>query len=102
MELIPRALHIRVAASRDQVQIEGVMPSVVPKGEDLVTTVQTSGCMFRNHQKRPTINGGRGGTGLQGGAAARRFRQSSSLVREIRCFYQHHSHRSRGLTYHHL
>ena len=39
MELI---LQIQVAASRDQVQIEGSVPVLVTEGETLVTTVQTS------------------------------------------------------------
>ncbi len=43
MELILGALHIQVAASRAEVQIEGTVPVLVPEGEDLVTIVQTSG-----------------------------------------------------------
>ena len=46
MELILRALHIQIAASREKVQIEGSVPAMVPEDEFLVTIVQTSGCMF--------------------------------------------------------
>jgi len=46
MELILRALQIQVTASRDQVQIEGSVPVLVPDGEDLVTTARTSGCLY--------------------------------------------------------
>ena len=41
-ELILQALNIRVAASREEVRIEGSVPALVPEGEDLVTIVQTS------------------------------------------------------------
>ena len=41
-ELILGALQVQVSASRDQVQIEGSVPVMVPEGEDLVTIVQTS------------------------------------------------------------
>jgi len=43
MDLILRALDIQVAASREEVQIEGSAPAVVPEEVDLVTIVQTSG-----------------------------------------------------------
>ena len=42
MELILRALDIRVAASREEVLIEGSVPALVPLEADLVTTEQTS------------------------------------------------------------
>jgi len=42
MELILRALDVQITASREQVQITGCVPAVVPEGEDLVTIVQTS------------------------------------------------------------
>ena len=41
-ELILRALDIQVAASRDEVRIEGSVPALVPQEADLVTIVQTS------------------------------------------------------------
>ena len=41
-ELILQALNIRVAASREEVRIEGSVPALVPEGVDLVTIVQTS------------------------------------------------------------
>ena len=41
-ELIFQALNIRVAASLEEVRIEGSVPALVPDGEDLVTIVQTS------------------------------------------------------------
>ena len=46
MELILRALQLQVAASRDRVQIQGSVPTLVPEGQDLVTIVRTWGCMF--------------------------------------------------------
>ena len=52
MELILRALNIQVAASREQVQIEGIVPIFAPKKGNLVTTEQTSasrrGCTLRS------------------------------------------------------
>ena len=42
MDLILRALDIQVAASREEVRIEGSVPAVVPQEVDLVTIVQTS------------------------------------------------------------
>ncbi len=42
-ELIFQALNIRVAASPEEVRIDGSVPALVPEGEDLVTIVQTSG-----------------------------------------------------------
>ena len=53
LELILGALQIQVTASRDHVQIEVSVPVLVPEGEDLVTTEQTSGCMFTRDQKIP-------------------------------------------------
>ena len=41
--LILQGLNIRVAASREEVQIEGSVPALVPEGGDLVTIAQTSG-----------------------------------------------------------
>ena len=46
MELILRALDIKVRASNKEIQIEGTVPISLPKDEDLLTTVQTSGCSF--------------------------------------------------------
>ena len=42
MDLILRALDIQVAASREEVRIEGSVPTIVPQEVDLVTIVQTS------------------------------------------------------------
>ena len=42
MELILRALQVQFAASREQVQIEGTAPALVPERGILVTTEQTS------------------------------------------------------------
>jgi len=42
MELILGALQVKVTASQEEVQIEGSVPALVPKEEDLVTIVQTS------------------------------------------------------------
>ena len=42
MELILRALHIQVAASREKIQIVGSVPATVAEGENLVTIAQTS------------------------------------------------------------
>ena len=44
MDLILRALDIQVAASREEVRIDGSVPALVPQEADLVTIVQTSGC----------------------------------------------------------
>ena len=49
MELILRALDIRVMASRDRVHIDGTVPALTSQdpgapAQDLVTIVQTSGC----------------------------------------------------------
>ena len=41
MELILRSLQFQVTASREQVQIEGRVPVLVPEGEDLVTIERT-------------------------------------------------------------
>ena len=46
MDLILRALDIQVAASREEVRIEGSVPALVPQEADLVTIAQTSGCMY--------------------------------------------------------
>ena len=54
MDLILRALDIQVAASREEVRIEGSVPAVVPQEVDLVTIVQTSGCMY---SERLALNG---------------------------------------------
>jgi hypothetical protein len=42
MALILRALDIQVAASREEVRIEGSVPALVSQDADLVTIVQTS------------------------------------------------------------
>ena len=42
MELILQALQLQVAASRDQVKIEGTVPVLIPEGENFVTIAQTS------------------------------------------------------------
>ena len=42
MDLILRALDIQVAASREEVRIEGSVPAAVPQDVDLVTIAQTS------------------------------------------------------------
>ena len=46
MDLILRALQVQVAASQEQVRVEGSVPALIPEGEDLVTIVQTSGCLL--------------------------------------------------------
>jgi len=46
MELILQALQIQARTSREQTQIEGCIPAIDSEAEDLVTTEQTSGCMF--------------------------------------------------------
>ena len=52
MRLILRALDIQVRASRDKVEIEGALPVPESAGDqDLVTIVQTSGCVFNSDQK---------------------------------------------------
>lgn len=43
MDLILRALDIQVAASREEIRIEGSVRALVPQEGDLVTIVQTSG-----------------------------------------------------------
>ena len=43
MDLILQALQVQIAASREQVRIEGSVPALLLEGEDLVTIVQTSG-----------------------------------------------------------
>ena len=48
MDLILRALDIQVAASREEVRIEGSVPAVGPQEVDLVTIVQTSACTKNN------------------------------------------------------
>ena len=55
MGLILNALSVQVKASQDQVLIEGAVPLAMPEGEDLVTIVQTSGCLFNSHQKMPAV-----------------------------------------------
>ena len=42
MELVLGALQVQVFASREEIQIEGSVPVIVPQEEDLVTIVQTS------------------------------------------------------------
>jgi hypothetical protein len=42
MELVLAALQVQVFASREEIQIEGSVPVIVPQEEDLVTIVQTS------------------------------------------------------------
>jgi site-specific DNA recombinase len=44
MELVLAALQVQVFASREEIQIEGSVPVIVPQEEDLVTIVQTSAC----------------------------------------------------------
>ena len=42
MDMVFRALDIQVAASREEVRIEGSVPALVPQEADLVTIAQTS------------------------------------------------------------
>ncbi len=42
MDLILRALDIQISASREEVQIKGIVPASVSEAEDLVTIAQTS------------------------------------------------------------
>lgn len=42
MSLLLKALQVQVTASRRQVQLEGIVPSLTPNGKDLVTTERTS------------------------------------------------------------
>ena len=55
MELVLEALQVQVFASREEIQIEGSVPAIVPQEEDLVTIVQTSGCVFTGHQDSELI-----------------------------------------------
>ena len=42
MELVLAALQVQVFASREEIQIEGSIPVIVPQEEDLVTIERTS------------------------------------------------------------
>ena len=55
LKLIFGALQVQVTASRDQVQIEGSVPVLVPEGEDLVTIEHTSRCSFNGDQKLQAV-----------------------------------------------
>ena len=53
MEFILEALHIQVSASREEVQIEGSVPALVPQEEDLVTIGRTWGSLLFDAKPSP-------------------------------------------------
>jgi len=55
MALILQALQVQVTASNDEVRIEGALPAMVPGDRDLVTIVQTSGCLYNERLALNTL-----------------------------------------------
>ncbi len=55
MELILKGLSVQVMASHEEIHIEGTAPITIPEAEESVTTVQTSGCMFKSNQNLETV-----------------------------------------------